>query len=560
MIRLLIILALLLLQACSGTNNAMPQASIPAPSNSCEGEECITISSPDSGGLMTVTANAGTVPDSAIVIITPETDSAGLMEKLLASLCRSAHAQSACSLDIPECADIEGELTERCQLTAEEDGSFLIRLQFNQEARLSIFYLDPTTCEEVETTVRNNVVEDLIVRDLVTLDLEGKSIDGNQNGKVYIFGTRGAENVVVSVDVSDPENLVISDPVTIGLGGEAMRIDYSDDSNGEGIITLMTDEQTAFGGGFDEGFLDDDGNQLLSRVSVIPSNGAASSPLVAKGVYLQKDFEYSEFNSCPGDRSVGPVDRLIFILAVEADMGLPRNHPIAVLDVDEATSTARAVQYRLGSFSAELVNGSILSMGDMVISRSGRLFFVARISKDSGELSHYLMEVPITEDFCSGDLLDPAVPLFVELPDMQVPGRMTPILLESDEGNVEFLVIPDSVTGEIYLANIEQGVIREDLFEPFEENALVGVIGFSPHSFDREGGRLWAVGRGPHILRFDLDLTDGVENPVFKGREEKKMAGVSPVDARLDGDSLIVLGAGLPDDDLSSLRVIDLVE
>ncbi len=140
--RLMLGLYVSLGSASCRSNSALPQASIPAPANDCGDSGstgCVTVSSPDSEGFVTITGAEGAVPDSATVEVRVSAGSSSLF-RWLDDLCPSAYA-SSCESELPECS-ADGA-TEDCHTTADEDGSFLVRIEAVVESTISIVRLKP---------------------------------------------------------------------------------------------------------------------------------------------------------------------------------------------------------------------------------------------------------------------------------------------------------------------------------------------------------------------------------------------------------------------------------
>lgn len=147
-------LLLLILTSCGGAGSilggttgsgsgAETQASLP---------DTVDISSPDEQGLVTVTGTKA-VTASTTVIITVQNSSTSLnfsLDPVLDFIVPSAHAQSSCETvtsSIPNCPSLSSN--NKCKATADENGSFQIKVPATTSQTISVNYLDSTSCEEV---------------------------------------------------------------------------------------------------------------------------------------------------------------------------------------------------------------------------------------------------------------------------------------------------------------------------------------------------------------------------------------------------------------------------
>ncbi|MDO8519762.1 MAG: hypothetical protein Q7T11_06325, partial [Deltaproteobacteria bacterium] len=293
----------LLAAACSSTSKALPQASIPAPTG-CEGDDCITVSNPDSDGRLTITANAGAVPDDAVVIISAEATETSWLDRATGIFCGKALAQASCTSDIPSCSDIDGELTMSCQLNAEADGSFAIQLIIDTEREVRISYLEPGSCEEVEKI--RTFIEDLIASGLYNISIEGHVMVSDGVSLLYIFGATPEGNRLLTVDITE-ETPDFSTVGELAINGTPRSMTYFE-SDGAGSLVLMTDEET--------GLVPSGGGGELSIVTESESQTAEVALLEAHEAFFQADFDYTAFDiaSCNGARPFeGATDRILFI-------------------------------------------------------------------------------------------------------------------------------------------------------------------------------------------------------------------------------------------------------
>ncbi|MCP5464004.1 MAG: hypothetical protein H7A33_03170 [Deltaproteobacteria bacterium] len=132
--------------SCGTGGSALPQASIPPPSDD------IQVSSPDSQGFVVVQGSSSSqIPDSGVVTIEVVSSSASLsLPQLpgLIDLIPKAYA-ATCESELPQCPELDGD--NKCQKTANTDGSFSLRVPAGATDSLIIGYLDPNAgCEEVQ--------------------------------------------------------------------------------------------------------------------------------------------------------------------------------------------------------------------------------------------------------------------------------------------------------------------------------------------------------------------------------------------------------------------------
>lgn len=268
--------SLTLFSACFGSgNSALPQASLPIPSNddqtgTNDGSNGVEITSPDSLGFVVITAKASTVPDTSTVVITVGSSTSGLLkwgEKAWTHACDllipEARASSACATDIPQCPDLNS--SGKCQTTARSDGSFSVQVPAKSSNRITVSYLDSTSCAETVL-----IDEQQPNSNTIRLGLNAIAVDADSNfDMAYVFGgDADGQNRMLTVDFA---SRAVTESTVLNLGGLPQKFllleDAFDDNNfyletsSGAMISPPTDN-----GDFDESALinivDPDGNQL----------------------------------------------------------------------------------------------------------------------------------------------------------------------------------------------------------------------------------------------------------------------------------------------------------
>lgn len=549
--------AFLLFVACSGTSGALPQASIPAPTG-CSGDDCITVSSPDSDGRMTITGNAGAVADSSIVIISATAASTSFLDKVTGLFCGTANAQAACTSDLPVCSDVEGALTDSCQLTAESDGSFLVRLIIDTGRTLRISYLNPDTCEEIEKL--NEILSELITTGLYDIPLEGVAMVDNNISNIYIFGTADGVNRLLSVDVSADTPDFNTFQNTIFIDGTPTGLAYFE-TGGASFLTYMTDAETGIA---------PVGNSDVTQIVEAESQTDTPQTLLSKNAFFQADFDYGQFtgiNSCMRNGNYNGITNRIFFMRALTDAEIVRNGtglgiPLSILDQTASETNAGIVTYDFRGFVPDLAEATFISVDGSVETSAGRLFFLGRFRKADSTETHYLFEIPINDHMCEGSIspvytyANELVPF--EVPGLGMPGKISNVVFEGAGESREFLMIPDIENGTVAMIDLEARSNRASTLLTFlGDDSLDGVTTLLPYS----GGAspvIIGVGSRPQVIQFGVDASAGGANPAVAQTEDATVAGIHPVDATVLGSQLIVLGSGLADDSLGSVRLIDL--
>lgn len=424
---------LLTLSKC-GANSALPQqASIPPPADDCgSGAGCITVST-DSTSHLTITGDTGAVPASAIVIVSvsvEESSSSSMnLLNILDWIIPSAMASEVCSSSLSECSQ-ETELTS-CQSTANEDGSFLIRV-LSDATTLTVTYLDPENdCDESES------FETEVSSELLTLSTEGSFLTNNEEDTVYVFGTNGdgATNQLLSIDI-DPTTLdaTIEDPIDLAIAGTPVDIDY-----------LPTTDQLIFSTDTKVGIA----SAEITNETQIPTitDESTEEPLIVFSTAVQRQYTYS--SAVATDTDFSCIENISTLAGTTVDRVFFAREDLRTTDVllnvlDSGDHTeARTISYNFAG--TDLENSTAISVRDVIISLDGSEgFMIAEFENESGVSAFYLIGIPVSSNgFCLE--VDASEEIIIELEEIENPGKVFWIgnsnIASTDTSS--FMVIPD---------------------------------------------------------------------------------------------------------------------
>lgn len=560
------------LSSCSGGGSALPQSSIPAPSDSCSDDDCITVSSPDEEGFVTITGSAGAVPNSAVVIVKTSEGTSGLLRRFWDVVCPSAHAQAACTSEFPECSTFENDFEATCQLTAEDDGSFVIRLKIDTSLELTVSYLDPdNSCGEVEKV--KGRLRDIMVAGLYPLRIEGQAMTNDGDNAVIVFGQNvDNENQLVKVDI---ENSRISESHELNIDGAPAS-----------ILTVLTGDDERFLFLTDEeGVIGEISGGELTLFELLEDVDGSTRPLEAHRSLEQTDFTYelslAEYSvSCSPEEDTflfdllgDTVGRIIAARTLDPSDTFDRANPIAVLDhvtdnLDDLPGM-RAIHYGVSAFAeqfSELSTAFFISADDLIPTQDGsRIFLLANMRVSDGT-RYYLFEIPSRGVFCGNSVFgrdevraegtDLSV---IRLPAaLSSPGITASTQLTIDSENRDIFLIPDSEQNTIYVVDIGTGEVYTEAVDPLEDAGLVGARALVLYE-SSAGVDVFGVGSRPFLMQLDVGDVSA-SDPFLTEVANENIVGISPLDIQLMGDNLIILNQGRPDDGFSSLRTIDLSE
>lgn len=562
--------------SCSGTgSNALPQASLPAPTECDEG--CIVVSSPDSSGFVTISGSAGVVPDSAIVLVEIEAGSSSrLFYKMLdgiiaVSMIALAHA-AECSSDAPLCSGVAAGFSGTCQLTAAEDGSFVIRIPAGLEDTLKVSYLDPEdACEEVARL--DQKVSDAVSNRYLALSVEavGMVQDGSN---IYAFGADGeAANKMITINISDLDNPTASDPVAISLSGAPQSMPLLFEFGDTFIAAMTTSEQAALV----------DVNNVVS-LSDIAQLTPGEGSLIAERAFINKEFTYpdansgdssidNEFFSCPEEAEVKnlwgtTVDRILFSRTIAATSEADSFHPIAVLDAVPA-SLGESLRVRPISYASVFFHdvdpaAEITEVVDLVLLPDATKGFFLGKFDISGVSRFYLVEVPLDTVFCSGMIATGEEVVVVPLPeDLQEPGRITTFELD----NVGHFLIPDQATAVFYVVNLSTEVVQAITPITLSESQLAGSQIFFPGTLPGDKSGFLGVGSDTFLQILELDTSAGLGDLGLTELTSTFFVGLNPqimitmdnptnIGLTTDNATLVILDQGIAADGSSQILLI----
>ena len=551
---------LLGLVGCNGA--ALPQASIPAPANSCSsGTGCITVSSPNSSGLVTVAGAAGAVPDSAIVEITLASSSSWL--ELFDSFCPSAYA-SSCSSNLAVCST--DQTSGSCQLTANDDGSFFTQIPASLTDTISIIYIDPSTCRT------SQVFESVVSSAIVALALEGKAMTYSKSaGLGYIFAVTnsGDGRAVYTVDASFLGGITADLVTSFDKAGDPTSIDQLDN---EDELLLETTEGTSIMSLTDNSLT----NLAVGTELASPQHAYAQHGFTYPSASLFSSRDMSCLNSNHADTTV---DR-IFAIPSDTTVATSSSVPFYILDPTNATSVngnyaATAVTYNFSSVSTHLSGLTLQSVKEIYISQVyNKGFFLANFSDGND----YFVEIPVQTGFCS-TIIDSTLRVIQMPQTLTTPalfhwfGEQT--LFDSEAENL--LILADSATNALYAVDLSSETAT--LVTPDSLSGTSGITAVVPTNVPTGFPIDFAfLGSSNTVLRFEaaqttdgtivsLSSLDGFEigaNPEAMSlftlfNISSTFSDVTSLEADFLSDArLVVLSNGVPGEGISFLRVINI--
>lgn len=560
-------LMLMIMGGCSsGGGSALPQASIPAPADDC-GESgsssCVTISSPDSEGFVTITGAEGAVPASATIEI--RTSSSTSLLKWLDHLSTKAYA-TTCESDLPECS-LSGA-TEDCHTTADSDGSFVVRIEAEVDETLSITYFDPDTCDKSEA------FEESVTSDLVTLEFEGVTLAYNQSiGIGYVLGYNASTNIIkiATLSISEEEIAVSASTTLESLEGTPLFMDKL--SSAEKFLIQTTNNAVLLAEGDSTTFytikLDNSVDQIPEKIGV------------------QKNFSYLSISDSSSDCTVtsGKTDRL-FMPATAGSLEIYPSAPYFVLDPQNSTPDSELNYYgnpALYNFAAIMDTDEALTLETVdhlyIAERGNQGYFIG----DFSDGNKYLIEISMARAYCTSTTIsgeggeDLAV---IRLPsELTNPGSVTflgDFNLGEESGSL--LLIPHKGTTELIVVNPDDGTsntldVASDLgltsFTSVYETVSIRMPSSFPLQYallgDANSLSILGISEDLTGLAFDLDFNIGI-NPVdvefvtSLDLTDVDISTESILEDFIGSSSLLVLSGGGDDDGFSFLRLVPLSE
>lgn len=565
--------------SCSN-NSALPQASIPAPANDCGDSgstACVTVSSPDSEGFVTITGAEGAVPESATVEI--RVSGATSFLRWIDGFCPSAYA-STCESELPECSS-DGA-TEDCHTTAESDGSFVVRIEADLDNTISIVYLDPDTCETSEA------YEETVTSDLVTLEMEGVALAYNRASSTgYVFG------YAPTGDSSTDEIQM----ATLSIGGGAVSVssvtdlDLLDD-NPISMDNLPNAEQFVFQSRDGVVMISAEDSSSLTRIRIAPDLDESTDQNPDEFL-VQKNFNYSAISdtSSACTTTSGTTDR-IFMPATSDTLASSSYSSVPYFVLDPRNSSADEENFYYGNAvhymfsSSELESLSLETVYQLYIAENGsKGFFIAGFSDGN----KYLVEMPVYRAYCTTtnvNVADEDLTVVRLSSELTNPGPATFLgefgLSSGDVGNGEqVLVVPDLGTGNLFTIDYSR-VSSDDWIDVINELGLssftsVSEVIQSRLAADYSGLQLVFTGAPNSLGVFGLEgeSLDGLvhESSFNIGINPNDIQFVTTIDFNAtelttetllesfnDASSVLVLSGGGDGDGFSFLRLIPLSE
>ncbi len=558
-------LGVFLLPACSG-GNALPQASIPPPANSCSSgssTSCLTVSAPDASGFVTITASAGAVPDSSTVEVRVSSSVSRLLKMLDAF--SSPVSAATCASSLPECS-ADGS-TEDCSLTSNDDGSFLVRIQASLNDTVSVVYLDPDTCGTSEA------YESVVSHDFVPLSLEAYTLGYDyktDTGVVFGVNETTSQNQISSFTESSGV-VTVDTAVDVDISGTPVSLAVIPNSSG---MFFLTDAAA--------GFLPDGGSILEVMEEASSVIDVPSSQEVQFGFNYPvsgADFTIANGMDClsPSTYAGSTIDRLFFpstsnILSVEAFS------PFFVYDPVHDTSL-KIADYDFNSSTSILKDLDMESVEKIYISSTGKEgYFVALFSDGF----YYLIPIPMDNGFCNAIVSDATQFSPIQLPSgFGKPGEALWFgdlglsgLAGSDPLAENLLLIPDTQNDSIVVVDLKEDnpPVTVSLSS---EAALTGaskVVALNvPYKFSLG---FVALNNSFMLPSFEIDSAFAlsvVTYDIAVGLNPIDIDIVSPIDWRSDSlvlstladdfassAHLFVISTGLSGDGFSTLRVVPL--
>lgn len=574
-----------LLTSCFNSNSALPQSSLPAPTNECTDDDCVTLSSPDADGVVTVTASTGTVPNNALVIIEVESTSSSLSPPVQAVV---KQATTVCTADIPICSEVFSTteaFTGQCQLTAEDDGSFTLRLKVDLDKQLRIVYLDPDNdCSEVEA-LTGVTLQEIIIDTLYQVPVEATALSvarTDSSDEFYVFG-QSAEGLAGVVRVS-----------SAGDEEDTPAMTFLELSNVDGAITdgeVVIESQDVAAQVVIWTTVAQVGIELIGRDDIEPTivqmtgmstsgDGVSEANLQATKMVKQTNFNYraqvddsgdlvsNRFNCMPHEINSSflnavSVDRIFFARPIENE--LDRFVPLAVMDVpvtgldDEGfTWSPQARHISLSGLFANLPGTLMLnSVIDMAYEPNKHTIslLLQFVEESDNSLVYYLAEIPASRHFCGTDLISSAdadTRLIRLDGDFSEFGHLA-VAVVNEEDWVLLPIMDPQATILSRNGAIEDSVTTVSLDKTFASGTFQFII---DQQETADGYFMAGIGSASNLVLFDVTSDDigirltEIASTIF--------VGLNPLELIPVGDNhLAIVSRGLSNDGNSGLRIIE---
>jgi len=414
----LLIIISIYVASCSSTSggNALPQASIPPPADSCtsgSSTSCLTVSSPDSTGFVTIDGAAGSVPDSSVVQI-EVSSTTGRLFQLLDNLCPSAYADiapTACTSTLPECDAAGSEVS--CSLTASSDGSFHARVLAASGSTLNITYLDSDSCDESDA-----YTHEVSTGALQSIDTEGVALTYRREGtdfKAFVLGTNTDSDNNIAVAVVETGEITSTTEEVIEADGNPIALAFLENADALLAFTSSKTNVMAFDSSADTDFLQNEASINM------PDETETSIALVGTDVTVEHGFDYTQFANPTIDASCvdsditssdnidrafvllsTPLESSSFIAPVALIDGLPSSPTASDLDALEAHAIYMDFSGATASDGSTLSSSDFENMIDIFVNEYGDeryLFMVASFTT-----GYYLIYTQIDQSALCGSL------------------------------------------------------------------------------------------------------------------------------------------------------------
>lgn len=430
---LLLILSICLLSILSSCGGALPQTSIPLPSN-----DPVTVSSPNSSGNVTVSATASSVPSNSIVVVQVGSSSASLnLDDLFQGYFESAQA-ATCTSTVPACPSLDAD--GKCQSTANTDGSFSIDVPATTSSTIAVTYLDPDDACTEKTLLSAKAVPS----NIISLDREVADMHVTSDGLVYALGADESDDVYVSV---------------LSLDDVAVSFEY-DLSTASFDATTLSNVTVATNDNIDDDFLV---IEDLSHLSLFPINGTSldtAVQLFTSGGSSASHLTYIGFNtvsvttdsftdfSCETSYLTGTDYNRLFTFSKTDD-----NLQIVDDFQGAASETLREISLNLGQFT-DVSSLDQIYHAEMLANSSNEMMIIASVTNTSDQTEAYVFILDIDTGFCPSDLATPTVgaSLGITLSNPEV-SLITPTLSSETQ---EWYAIFEADTQEVSLINITE--------------------------------------------------------------------------------------------------------
>lgn len=390
------------LSQCGG---ALPQTSIPLPSN-----DPVTVSSPDASGNVTIAAAASSVPNSSIVVVQVSASSSMNMQDLFEGYFSVAHAE-VCTSTLSSCPSLDGD--GKCQSTANSDGSFSIQVPATSTDSISVTYFDPDDSCTEKTLLTGEAIPDNVIpldRDVVDAHLTA-------DGLVYALGADSSDEAYVSV--ISLEDLAVSfeyDLSSTSIDGTSLeRLTFATDSNLTHDYLVIEDETHL-------PLFPVSGSSLGTAVQFFESGGSSASSLsfIHFNTVEVTTETFSDF-SCVTSYATGLSYDRVLLYSKE-------DNRLAVVDefTESSNETVRYVTIDLSQFT-DIDSIDTIYHAQLVPQTDDEMILIANVTNTSAQTESYIFTFEIGTGFCPSNSIQPVsgASLGITMSDPQLAGFTT---------------------------------------------------------------------------------------------------------------------------------------